>query len=57
MHPEFSGPCERGLSAQKFDRRTELSCATKLSSGDETPLIANVLLVAELLFLTIHDVV
>jgi transposase len=33
-----------GFSAQKFVRRTELSATTKLSSGDETPPIANVLL-------------
>jgi len=33
-----------GFSAQKLVRRTELSATTKLSSGDETPPIANVLL-------------
>jgi hypothetical protein len=33
-----------GFSAQKLVRRTELSVTTKLSSGDETPPIANVLL-------------
>ncbi len=38
-----------GFSAQKLVRRTELSATTKLSSGDETPPIANVLLAAALL--------
>jgi hypothetical protein len=33
-----------GFSAQKLVRRTELSATTKLSSGDETPPIANLLL-------------
>ena len=33
-----------GFSAQKLVRRTELSATTKLSSGNETPPIANVLL-------------
>jgi len=33
-----------GFSVQKLIRRTELSATTKLSSGDETPPIANVLL-------------
>ena len=33
-----------GFLAQKFVRRTELSATTKLSTGDETPPIANVLL-------------
>ncbi len=32
------------FSAQKLVRRTELSATTKLSSGDETPPIAKVLL-------------
>jgi hypothetical protein len=35
-----------GFLAQMFIRRTELSATTKLSSGDETPPIANVLLAA-----------
>jgi hypothetical protein len=38
-----------GLLAQKLVRRTELSATTKLSSGDETPPIANVLLPAGVL--------
>jgi hypothetical protein len=33
-----------GLLVQKLVRRTELSATTKLSSGDENPPIANVLL-------------
>lgn len=37
------------LSAQKLVRRAELSATTKLSSGDETPPIANVLLSVVLL--------
>jgi hypothetical protein len=37
-----------GYLAQKLVRRTELSVTTKLSSGDETPPIANVLLPAAL---------
>jgi hypothetical protein len=38
-----------GFLAQKLVRRTELSVTTKLSSGDETPPIANVLLCGVLL--------
>ncbi len=38
-----------GFSAQKLVRRTELSATTKLSSGDGTPPIANVLLQAVIL--------
>jgi hypothetical protein len=37
-----------GYLAQKLVRRTELSVTTKLSSGNETPPIANVLLPAAL---------
>jgi len=37
-----------GLSVQKLVRRTELSVATKLSSGDGTPPIANVMLCGRL---------
>jgi hypothetical protein len=33
-----------GFSAQMLVRRTELSATSKLSSGDETPPITNVLL-------------
>jgi len=33
-----------GFLVQMFVRRTELSVTTKLSNGDETPPIANVLL-------------
>jgi hypothetical protein len=39
--PAFQHPLAGGLV-----RRTELSTTTKLSSGDETPPIANVLLYA-----------
>ena len=39
-----------GLLPQKLVRRTELSATTKLSSGDETPPIANVLLAVRALF-------
>ena len=40
------------FGAQKLVRRTELSTTSKLSSGDETPPIANVLLaVGKLLFI------
>jgi hypothetical protein len=40
-----------GFSAQNLVRRTELSATTKLSSGDETPPIANVLLAVRCLFI------
>jgi type II secretory pathway component PulL len=48
-HTRFAAWRWAGFSAQKLIRRTELSATSKLSSGDETPPIANVLLVAALL--------
>jgi hypothetical protein len=43
-HQRFADWRWAGFSAQKLVRRTELSLTTKLSNGDETPPIANVLL-------------
>lgn len=48
-HQRFADWRWAGFSAQKFFRRTELAATTKLSSGDETPPIANVLLYAAFL--------
>jgi hypothetical protein len=42
-----------GFSVQKLVRRTELPITAKLSSGDETPPIANVLLCTGVLFLIV----
>jgi hypothetical protein len=41
------GSAKVDFSAQKLVWRAELSLTTKLTSGDETPPIANVVLVAD----------
>jgi hypothetical protein len=40
-----------GFLAQKLIQRTELSSSTKLSSGDETPPINNVLLAVGFIYI------
>jgi hypothetical protein len=49
LHLTFRRLPMSGLLPQKFVRNTELSATTKLSSGDETPPIANVLLAVVIL--------
>ena len=51
-HQRFADWRWAGFSAQMLVRRTELSATSKLSSGDETPPIANVLLPAVLFSVT-----
>lgn len=50
MHTRFADWRWAGFLAKKFIQSTEISATTKLSSGDENPPIANVLLGLVLLF-------